>query len=61
MIHLVPAPEKRVRDPKTKKVLGPEGIKIEVMDTYWFRRLRDGEVVDVSAKPAKKEKKEGDK
>lgn len=60
MIHLVPAKDKRVREPNSGKLIGPEGIRIEAINTYWFRRLQDGDVVEKSA--AKKEKvKEGDK
>ena len=52
MIHLKPAPGKRVRDPQSKKVLEEKGIKVDAIDTYWFRRIEDGDVVIVE--PEKK-------
>ena len=59
MIHLVPVENKRVRDPKTKKLLTDSGIKLEILDTYWFRRLKDGDVVEKSLEiKVKEEKKE---
>lgn len=60
MIHLVVCEGRRVRDPKTKQLVGPKGVKVDEIDTYWFRRLRDGDVkiadavalVAPAAKPA---------
>ena len=44
MLKVIPKPGAHVRDPETKKLLGPEGIKIELMNTYWHRRVKDGTV-----------------
>ncbi len=47
---------KRVRDPKTQALLSMSGIKIEEMDSYWFRREEDGDVVIEEVKAVKGEK-----
>lgn len=71
MIHLVVCPGRRVRDPKTKKLVGPQGVKIEEISTYWFRRLQDGDVkiassaltipeIEEQAPAPKKSKSKGD-
>lgn len=59
MIHLIPKDGSRVRDPQTKKIIGPEGVKISAMNTFWFRRLKDEEVVEAPQEKSqsKKEKK----
>lgn len=54
MIHLKLAPGRRVRDPKTKKLLDEKGVKIAEMDTYWHRRIVDGDVVVADAEQAPK-------
>lgn len=42
-----------VRDPKTRRPLPEEGREVN-LDSFWRRRLRDGDVVEVkSAPPAK--------
>jgi len=49
---LQPAPERRVRKPDGA-LLAPAGERVEV-DTYWTRRILDGDVVEIAdAKPAK--------
>lgn len=53
MIVLIPKEGMRVRDPVTKKVLGPEGVRVERITTYWHRRIRDGEVEAKEASKAK--------
>lgn len=62
MIHLIPKDGARVRDPRTKKILDADGVTIPKLDTYWFRRLQDGEVMEApKAKiesESKKDKKE---
>lgn len=47
---------KRVRDPKSGALLTKDGIKIESMDSYWFRREQDGDVVIEEVKAAKGDK-----
>lgn len=59
MIHLIPVQGARVRDPQTKKIVGSEGVKISEMNTFWFRRLRDKEVIEAPQNtPAAQPKKE---
>ena len=59
MIHLIPAQGARVRDPQTKKIVGSDGVKISAINTFWFRRLRDGEMIEApQEKPAPQPKKE---
>lgn len=49
-----PAPGLKVRDPKTKQHIPDAGIEVSETDTYWARRLVDGDVVEVKpAAPAK--------
>ncbi len=43
----------QVRDPLTKTPLPPEGAEVP-KDTYWLRRLQDGDVSDVKPVTAKK-------
>ena len=51
---LKPADGMRVRFPGTGRILAEAGEEVE-MNTYWTRRLQDGDVVDVPpAKPARK-------
>lgn len=54
MIRLVPKNGARVRDPKSKMIVGPEGVEIHKIDTFWFRRIQEGAMVEVTAKPAAK-------
>lgn len=42
MIHLIPKNGARVRNPKTKLVVGPEGVSMPKLDTFWFKRVQDG-------------------
>lgn len=49
-MFIKPAPGLKVRDPITKLHLPEAGITVSETDTYWVRRLRDGDVVEV--KPA---------
>lgn len=46
MITVKPAPGKVIRDPLTHQFVDPEkGLRVDPNDTYWRRRLRDGDVV----------------
>lgn len=49
-----------VRDPRTGRALAKGGEK-KPRNTYWLRRLRDGDVVDMDAKPAPAAKTGGNK
>lgn len=49
---LQPAPGRRVRKPDGA-LLATAGERVEV-DTYWTRRLLDGDVVEIADQPAKK-------
>lgn len=54
-----PAPGVKVRDPRTKQHLIDAGVDVPDGDTYWLRRIADGDVVEVkpaAAKPAQKGK-----
>jgi len=46
-----------VRDPELRDLLPREGREVARND-YWLRRLLDGDVTEVEAKPAEPEKKE---
>ena len=60
-VMLKPAAGKLVRDPVTRKHLAEEG-ELKPKNTYWRRRLRDGDVVEVSTpKTAKASKKDASK
>ena len=48
MYLVKPKNGKKVRDPKTYKHVPEKGLKIEKIDTFWFRRERDGDVEIVS-------------
>lgn len=57
-----PRPGVRVRDPRTLQHIPETGIEVSDTDTFWARRLADGDVVLVApekptaAAPAKKAK-----
>lgn len=42
-----PAEGRAVRDPRSYALLPPEGREVNERDTFWARRLRDGDVVPV--------------
>lgn len=48
-----PAAGHRVYDPATRQPLPPEGSEVP-RNQYWLRRLRDGDVIIVSAKRSSK-------
>lgn len=51
--HVKPSREGlKVLVPGTKQALPPEGAEVP-RTTYWMRRLRSGDVVEVTAKSAK--------
>lgn len=53
-----PAEGLAVRDPLLRDLLPPEGREVDLNDPavkdYWVRRLRDGDVVEATAKAGKK-------
>lgn len=50
-----PVPGRLVRDPTTKQRIPETGIEVSDTDTFWARRLADGDVVEVKqAAPATK-------
>jgi hypothetical protein len=57
MIHLIPKNGARVRDPATKKIVGPEGIRVEKICTFWFRRIKDGCICEAPAAKIQSESK----
>jgi len=48
MIHLLKVEGKRVLNPETNKDVGPEGVKMKELSTFWFRRLKDGSMIHAS-------------
>lgn len=46
-----------IRDPKTRNPIPKEGAFV-VLDTFWRRRLADGDVEKVETKKSKNKKKE---
>ena len=52
MIKVQAAPGRRVRDPATKRPLPPEGVEVSPDEPYWFKRLRDGDVIPAAADAA---------
>lgn len=56
-LHLKPASKDViVRDPTTGKPLADKGEK-KPRTSYWIRRLRDGDVIDLDARPEPKTEK----
>jgi hypothetical protein len=49
-MFIKPAPGIKVRDPGSKLHIPEAGIEVSETDTFWARRLADGDVVEV--KPA---------
>jgi hypothetical protein len=49
-IHLIPIAGLRVVNPATGQPLPPDGETVE-RDTYWIRRLGDGDVIQVDVPP----------
>jgi hypothetical protein len=45
---LKPCVGRRVRDPETLKVLDEAGEE-KALSSYWLRRLRDGDVIEVNS------------
>ncbi len=48
-----PAPGVKVRDPHSRLHIPEDGIEVLDTDTFWTRRLRDGDVVEVEPEKAK--------
>lgn len=47
-LHLAPAPDRQVFDPATAQLLPAEGSRVP-NNSFWRRRLRDADVVDLDA------------
>ena len=45
-MRIVTAPDRRVRDPETRRVIGPEGLTIDPTNLHWSRLLACGDVVE---------------
>ncbi len=50
-----PRPGVKVRDPHSKLHIPEGGLEVPDTDTYWARRLRDGDVVRASPDTKDKE------
>lgn len=46
-MHVKPADGLKVMDPRTKRHIPAEGVKVSDSDTYWARRIRAGDVLVV--------------
>jgi len=57
MIKLVPQDGARVRDPKSKLIVGPEGVEIAKLSTYWFKRLQEGSMIEAPKEKQKEKEK----
>lgn len=44
-MYVYPAPDRLVRDPDSRRIVGPEGIDIDPTDPSWHRLLSDGDVI----------------
>lgn len=42
-----PAPGKAIRNPASRLLIPETGLEVTEHDTYWARRLADGDVVEV--------------
>ena len=47
-MRIVTAPDRRVRDPETRRVIGPEGLTIDPTNLHWSRLLACGDVVEAT-------------
>ncbi|PIP02746.1 MAG: DUF2635 domain-containing protein [Zetaproteobacteria bacterium CG23_combo_of_CG06-09_8_20_14_all_54_7] len=53
MAQVKPTPGREVPDPEKGGFLPPEGRAVEAT-AYWLRRIADGDVTEVEAKPTKR-------
>lgn len=56
-MRLVAVAGRIVKDPRNGREIPKEGIEIAELDTYWFRRVKTGDVVIADPPPAPEEKK----
>jgi len=54
-IFVSPVPGVKVRDPQTLRHI-PESGQLVPRDSYWLRRLADGDVVEAAQKPTSSRK-----
>jgi hypothetical protein len=54
-----PAPGLKIRDPKSKRHVPEDGIEVPDTDTYWVRRVLDGDVVVVQPAAVKTASQKG--
>lgn len=54
MLHVKPAAVRLVRHPETGEILPVEGMAVP-RNTYWLRRVKDGDVLECTPPKAKKE------
>jgi hypothetical protein len=48
LIKVKPAPGRRVRCWRTLRVISDEGMHVDPTDLYYFRRLRDGDLIEIN-------------
>jgi hypothetical protein len=53
-MRVIPAPGLQFRDPRTKRLIPPEGVDVEPTNLDFVRALECGDVVEVKAGPAAK-------
>lgn len=53
-MRVYPVPGRRIRDPKTMRLIPDAGIEVADTDPFWFRMLKAGDVstVQAAAQPA---------
>jgi hypothetical protein len=47
MIKVRAADGRRVRHPATRQLIPAEGLMVNDHEQHWFRRLRDGDVIEI--------------
>ncbi len=53
-MYVKPAPGLKIRDPQSRLHIPETGIEVLDTDTYWARRLQDGDVVKAAPAPTAK-------
>lgn len=55
-MKVLPVEGRLARDPVSRKELGKEGLEVSDSDSYWLRRLMDGDVKVEGPNPLEPEK-----
>lgn len=54
------APGRLLRDPTTRVLMAPDQVREVPLNSYWTRRLRDGDVVEVDERQRRARHEEGE-